>query len=46
MWKVLLIIMRATDGKSVEEHRLRTGERVQGTVSGEATNNQPKETNQ
>ena len=44
MWKVLLIIMRATDGRSEAGHQLRTGELVQETVSGEATNNQPKET--
>jgi hypothetical protein len=40
----LLIITRATDGRSEEGHRLRIGERVPETVSGEATNNQPKET--
>jgi hypothetical protein len=41
-----LITTRATDGRSEAGHRLRTGELVQGTVSGEATNNQPKEINQ
>jgi len=42
----LLITTRATDGRSGAGHRLRIGERVPEIVSGEATNNQPKETNQ
>ena len=40
----LLIITRATDGRSVAGHLLRTGELVQEIVSVGATNNQRKET--
>ena len=40
MWKVLLIIMRATDGRSVAKHLLRIGELVPEIVSVGATNNQ------
>jgi hypothetical protein len=46
MWKVLLIIMRATDGRWGAGHRLKIGKRVPEIVSVGATNNKPKETNQ
>ena len=46
MQSLLLITTRATDGRSGAGHRLRTGELVPEIVSEEATNNQPKETNQ
>jgi hypothetical protein len=45
MWKVLLIIMRATAGRSEAKHQSKIGKRVPEIVRDEATNNQPKETN-